>query len=175
MILWAGETQLCCSSDTKRCRRSEPCPFHFEDLESLPRGRSRLRLRFSKTNQSGVGKLIPITNELASSIIDWSVACNGSGKILRGFYRGNKLRERMSPASINIRLKNLHEKEGVSDEALSRHSFRVGAAVDLLDCGESLEKIMLRGDGKAKIRPYVNFVRGKIYKPRSYLVTVSSV
>ena len=32
-----------------------------------------------------------------------------------------------------------------SEQPLSGHSFRVGAALDLLEQGESIEKIMLRG------------------------------
>ena len=131
-------------------RRSELCTFYYEDLEALPRGRFGLRLRFSKTDQSGVGRLIPISNELVSTIKDWSIVCGGRGKILRGLYRGNKLRHGMSPSSINIRLKYLQDKAGLAGGALSGHSFRVGAAVDLLDRGESLEKIMLRGGWKSE-------------------------
>ena len=36
-------------------------------------------------------------------------------------------------------------KSGSKQQPLSGHSFRVGAALDLLEQGEPLEKIMLRG------------------------------
>jgi hypothetical protein len=52
----------------------------------------------------------------------------------------------MRPGSISIRLKVLQLNARLDlPEALSGHSFRVGAAIDLLEAGESLEKIMLRG------------------------------
>ena len=52
----------------------------------------------------------------------------------------------MRPGSISIRLKALQLNARLDlPEALSGHSFRVGAAIDLLEAGESLEKIMLRG------------------------------
>ena len=41
-------------------RRSELCNFRFEDIESLPLGRTAIRLRFSKTDQFGEGKLLPV-------------------------------------------------------------------------------------------------------------------
>ena len=53
----------------------------------------------------------------------------------------------LHPASISTILKTLQEglKSGTNQKPLSGHSFRVGAAVDLLEQGEPLEKIMLRG------------------------------
>jgi site-specific recombinase XerD len=70
---------------------------------------------------------------------------------LRGLYSNLSLRDSMSPVTINHRLKWLQKKAGLSiDGELSGHSFRVGAAVDLLEVGESLEKIMLRGGWNAE-------------------------
>ena len=52
----------------------------------------------------------------------------------------------LTPASINHILKNLQKKAGLNQIGeLSGHSFRVGAALDLLDKNIPLEKIMLRG------------------------------
>jgi len=45
--------------DTMR-RAAELCSFRFEDMELHPSGRAALHLRFSKTDQMGDGKLIPI-------------------------------------------------------------------------------------------------------------------
>ena len=69
-----------------------------------------------------------------------------SGYILRRINKGGTIGKQLHPASINNRLKALQEKAHLkTNEHLSGHSFRVGAALDLLDSGESLEKIMLRG------------------------------
>ena len=54
-------------------------------------------------------------------------------------------------AEINHILKNLQRQAGLNQiEELSRHSFRVGAALDLLDKNTPLEKIMLRGGWKSE-------------------------
>tara|TARA_B110000503_G_scaffold21757_1_gene33363 strand:+ start:656 stop:907 length:252 start_codon:yes stop_codon:yes gene_type:complete len=56
----------------------------------------------------------------------------------------------MHPASINKRLHQLQVLAGLElGGKLSGHSFRVGATLDLLENGERLEKIMLRGGWQA--------------------------
>ncbi|TDG12886.1 hypothetical protein E2F43_15120 [Seongchinamella unica] len=62
-------------------RRSELCSFRFEDMSTLPNGRAALVLRFSKTDQTGVGKLIPISPELVELIEEWRDRTGG-----RAFY-----------------------------------------------------------------------------------------
>ena len=127
-------------------RRSELCAFAFDDIESLPKGKFGLRLRFSKTDQFGDGKLLPMSAELFQATQSWRVVCGGTGHILRGLYRDHRLRESMSPATVNNRLKALQKRAGLQlNGELSGHSFRVGRALDLLEDGESLEKIMLFG------------------------------
>ena len=61
------------------------------------------------------------------------------------------VRESLDPAALNKILKLLQRKAKLRDIGeLSGHSFRVGAAVDLLDKGVPLERIMLRGGWKSK-------------------------
>ena len=72
------------------------------------------------------------------------------GYILRSFKRNLEVTDSLNPASLNQILKILQRKSGVLDgEDLSGHSFRVGAAIDLLEREESLERIMLRGGWKS--------------------------
>ena len=66
------------------------------------------------------------------------------GRLLnRHGHFGNNLH----PASVSTLLKGLQKglKIDSDEQPLSGHSFRVGAALDLLEQGETLEKIMLRG------------------------------
>ena len=128
-------------------RRSELCAFRFEDIEYLTPAKAGIWLRFSKTDQFGEGKFIPLSTELVHSVEHWRALLGESqGYILRGVTRTGRIRDRMSPSNINLRLKYLQKKAGLTkDGELSGHSFRVGAAIDLLEAGESLEKIMLRG------------------------------
>jgi integrase len=128
-------------------RRSELCAFKFEDIDQAPNGRPILRLNFSKTDQYGAGKVLPISKELLDLIVKWREIAGNDGFILRSINRHEHIGTNLNPASISTILKTLQEglKTVSKQQPLSGHSFRVGAALDLLEQGESLEKIMLRG------------------------------
>lgn len=141
---------LCLGNETMR-RRSELCRFKFEDLELPPNGRTGIRLNFSKTDQLGSGKLIPISQTLYDLINDWGNQIGKSGFILRSVNRYEQVGKQLHPASINRRLQQLQKLANLENiGTLSGHSFRVGGALDLLDKGESLERIMLRGGWQAE-------------------------
>jgi len=133
-------------------RRSEICKFKFEDLQHLSSHKYALLLRHSKTDQYNQGKIIPISNELSEMISSWSLAIDqDSGSILRSFKRNLSTNPSLTPASINHILKRLQKQAGLNQIGeLSGHSFRVGAAIDLLDKNIPLEKIMLRGGWKSE-------------------------
>ena len=69
------------------------------------------------------------------------------GYILRSINRHGRFGRKLHPASVSTLLKALQKdlKTDSDEQPLSGHSFRVGAALDLLEQGEALEKIMLRG------------------------------
>ena len=105
----------------------------------------------SKTDQFGIGKRISISNELYRLIMRWAkLIGENHGFILRSFKKNLRVNTSLNPASLNEILKRLQRKSGVLHvEDLSGHSFRVGAALDLLERGESLERIMLKGGWKS--------------------------
>jgi len=110
---------------------------------------------FSYENQKqmfGEGKLIPISDELVGMINLWRDKIKQTeGYILRSFKRDLSVRESLDPAALNKILRLLQRKAKLRDIGeLSGHSFRVGAAVDLLDKGVPLERIMLRGGWKSE-------------------------
>ena len=133
-------------------RGSEICAFEFDDVKRLPNGKHALLLRKSKTDQFGEGKLIPISNELVEMINHWQDKIRQTdGYILRSLKRDLSVRESLDPAALNKILKTLQRKAKLHNIGeLSGHSFRVGAALDLLDKGMPLEKIMLRGGWKSE-------------------------
>ena len=133
-------------------RRSEIYTFKFDDLQTLPNEKHALLLRKSKTDQFGEGKLIPISNELVEMINHWQDCIKQTnGYILRSFKRDLSVRESLDPAALNKILKTLQRKAKLHNIGeLSGHSFRVGAAVDLLDKGVPLERVMLRGGWKSE-------------------------
>ena len=57
----------------------------------------------------------------------------------------------MNPATINLRLRALQKQSSIDLGGwLSGHSSRFGAALDMLNDGVSMEKIMLRGGWKSE-------------------------
>lgn len=128
-------------------RRSEICSFRFDDLQQLPDGHWGLFLRFSKTDQTGKGRLIPISDQLCDLIHAWGERTQlNTGQILRAVRRGNNLSGPLRPESMTAILVDLQYRSRLRHlPNLSGHSFRVGAALDLLRAGVPIEKIMLRG------------------------------
>jgi site-specific recombinase XerD len=128
-------------------RRSELCAFKFEDVRQAPNGKPAIKLNFSKTDQFGTGKMLPISQELFDLLQKWRSMISDDGYILRSINRHGHIGGSLNPASINTILKALQKdlKMDSYGHPLSGHSFRVGAALDLLEQGEPLERIMLRG------------------------------
>jgi site-specific recombinase XerD len=128
-------------------RRSELCVFKVEDICQTPNRKPAIKLNFSKTDQYGAGKVLPISEELLEIIEKWRDVVGRGGYILRSINRHGHLGNHLNPASISTILKTLQEElqPGSNQRPLSGHSFRVGAALDQLLQGEPLEKIMLRG------------------------------
>jgi integrase len=128
-------------------RRSELCAFKFEDIDCASNRKPIIRLNFSKTNQYGAGKVLPISKELLNLLEKWKEIVGSEGYILRSINKHGHIGNNLNPASVSTILKTLQEglKPGSNQQPLSGHSFRVGAALDLLEQGEPLEKIMLRG------------------------------
>ena len=128
-------------------RRSELCAFKFDDICKGASGKPAIRLNFSKTDQFGAGKILPISQELFDLLEKWRGMISDEGYILRSINRHGHFGNKLHPASVSTLLKALQRdlKMDSDEQPLSGHSFRVGAALDLLEQGEPLERIMLRG------------------------------
>ena len=78
-------------------------------------------------------------------------AIAGSGNILRGLTPDLSLNDKLCNASVNNILKRPRAEADLAIEpSLTGHSFRVGRALDLLNEGDSLPKIMLQGGWSAE-------------------------
>ena len=132
-------------------RRSELCAFKFEDICKGANRKPAIKLNFSKTDQFGTGKILPISQELFDLLGKWRSMISDEGYILRSINRHGHFGNNLHPASVSTLLKALQKdlKIDSDEQPLSGHSFRVGAALDLLEQGEPLEKIMLRGGWQA--------------------------
>jgi site-specific recombinase XerD len=128
-------------------RRSELCSFRFEDITESPKKGAAIRLVRSKTDQEGTTRLIPISCELLRVIRHWQRVAEITGPILRSIDRHGNVGRGLNSGSIGLIINSLYSRCGKreSEPLFSGHSFRVGAALDLLEAGASLELIMLRG------------------------------
>jgi integrase len=131
----------------KKSSHSELCAFKFEDIYQAPNGKPAIRLNFSKTDQFGTGKTLPISKELFDLLEKWRSLVSDEGYILRSISRHGHIGNNLHPSSVSTLLKALQKdlKVDYDGQPLSGHSFRVGAVLDLLEQGEPLERIMLRG------------------------------
>ena len=145
-------------------RRSELCVFKFEDIDFAPNGKPIIKLNFSKTDQYGTGKVLPISEELFNLLEKWEGIVRVGGYILRSINKHRHIGNSLNSASISTILKTLQMEleTGSNKPPLSGHSFRVGAALDLLEQGEPLEKIMLRG-GWQTDSTAMKYLRNSIY------------
>jgi integrase len=128
-------------------RRSELGAIKLEDICMGANGKPIITLTFSKTDQFGTGKILPISQELFDLLEKWRSIISDEGYILRSINRHGHFGNNLHPASVSTILKGLQKnlKMDSDEQSLSGHSFRVGAALDLLEQGEPLERIMLRG------------------------------
>ena len=145
-------------------RRSELCAFKFKDVGQAPNGKPIIRINFSKTNQYGAGKVLPISADLLILIKKWKEIVGDEGYILRSINKHGHIGKNLNSASISTILKTLQKEleSGPTGQPLSGHSFRVGAALDLLEQGETLERIMLRG-GWQSDSTAMSYLRNWVY------------
>lgn len=127
--------------------RSEICGFTFDDLAEIPRRGPAIRLVKSKIDQEVASKLVPISQGFVYLILRWLVQAKIEGPILRSVDRHGNVRPQLKPGSVCSILNRLLAKTSLPTHKVrgSGHSFRVGAAIDLVESGAFLEKIMLRG------------------------------
>ena len=133
-------------------RQSELCNYTFDDLTRIPGRGHAIRLMRSKTDQEGASKLSPISAPLHSLIREWQDRYQLEGAILRSVDRHENVGVKLSSGSIGVILNKLTANLGseVNKCRFSGHSFRVGAAIDLLQAGASVETIMLRGGWRSQ-------------------------
>jgi len=90
-------------------RRVELVGFEFDDLTCLLNGKPAFRLRFSKADQYGKGRLIEISQELAALIEHWAERVGGHGAILRSVDRHGNIAEKLEPSAIGYILRKIQE------------------------------------------------------------------
>jgi hypothetical protein len=109
----------------------------------------KIRLRKSKTDQDGLGRIIEMSNESKIYLINWLEQSKiTSGDLFRGIKNNNKMTISLNKSRINKIFKELAGKINIKKEIVAKisgHSTRVGAAQDLLILGASFPVITQKG------------------------------
>lgn len=135
------------------CRRSELVRLRAEDISSLADGDGSILIRRSKTDQAGVGRLAYLSKEAMDCVLCWMIAgLIESGPLFRAIRGSNVAPDALHPCAVNRILKGLAQRAGLSvatQQRLSGHSMRVGAALDMAENGIDLVPIMHAGGWKS--------------------------
>ena len=127
--------------------------FEFGDVTCLLNGKPALRLRFSKADQYGEGRLIEISKDLEELIAKWRDIVGPQGRILRSVDRHGNIGEKLEASAVSYILRQVQANITLPGNKKPRqwtgHSFRVGAAVDLVESGYTIEQVMRKGDWKS--------------------------
>jgi integrase len=106
-------------------------------------------LRKSKVDQEARGRYMPLRAQTMLAIEQWTNAPKLSeGPILRSIDWGENIGSTLCSGQINRIYKRLARKAGLGSDLIARisgHSFRIGAAQDLLASSASMPTIMQRG------------------------------
>ena len=86
-------------------------------------------------------------------IAKWAEIVRQEGKILRSVDRHGNIGERLEPSAVSYILRQVQANITLPGNKKPRqwtgHSFRVGAAVDLVESGYTIEQVMRKGDRKS--------------------------
>ena len=145
-------------------RRSELCAFEFEDIDATNKYQPLITLRRSKTDQEAIGVKIPISRMLYELLLVWQCTADIKGPILRCVDRHGNVGCALNSGSISTILNHLGPTDSHASKRISYsgHSFRVGRAVDLLNAGMPLEKIMLIGGWRSQ-SACIRYLRSQRY------------
>lgn len=88
-------------------RRFELCAFRFEDIAKAPNGKPIIKLNFSKTDEYGTGKVLPISVDLTTLLQKWRAVVGIGGYILRSINRHGHIGDNLNSASVSSILKDL--------------------------------------------------------------------
>ncbi len=131
------------------CRRSELVALRKEDIEQFSDGAGCILVRRSKSDHLGKGRLAYLTPETLFAIKRWVETTDlDDGPLFRRIRGSCVMATSLAPYSITRLLKQLGEVAQFEPEnvaKLSSHSFRIGAALDMVEHGIDLLPIMQAG------------------------------
>lgn len=135
------------------CRRSEISALVIDDIVRNRAGQLALLIRRGKADQLGEGRVITLSAETATLLMDWIEAAGiETGPLIRPVYHGSPVARQLTGFSISRLLKTIAARAGLDPEVvgeISGHSLRVGAAQTLLNDGHDVLRLMKAGGWKS--------------------------
>ena len=123
-------------------RRDEIAHLRVEDLSKVDGG-YLLKLRKSKTDQSGKGFEVPILGQTATSLKAWLVQSGlRSGALFRGIHNNGKLNDGISGRTINRIVKRRIVLIGLDPDQFGAHSLRSAFITEAARSGATLGDAM---------------------------------
>ena len=111
------------------------------------------KAQVSKADQYGEGRLVGTSKDLEQLIATWGDIIGQESKILRSVDRHGNIGKKLEPSAISYILRQVQANITLPGNKKPRqwtgHSFRVGAAVDLVESGSTIEQVMRKGDWKS--------------------------
>lgn len=134
-------------------RRSELVALKSDDVEVRADGTLKVLIRRSKSDQFGEGRTAFTSRETARRVLDWLEARRIECRYLFcPVYNGKAIDRSLSDMTVRRLVKETAQRIGFSKELVAQfsgHSFRVGAAQDLLKEGYDGVAIMRAGGWKS--------------------------
>jgi integrase len=131
------------------CRRAELVALRVEDIQEDGNGGARILIRRSKNDPFGDGRYGRLSQAALEALKYWLQQSKiKSGFIFKSINNGKVTRDGLHPYAVNRMVKQLAttaEFDAAMIADLSGHSFRVGAAQDLMTSGKSVLAIMKAG------------------------------
>lgn len=107
-------------------RRSEVAGARVENLTVVPGG-YLYRIPWSKTDQEGIGREVPVLGRAARALEAWlQAACIDAGPIFRAISPAGDIEGRLSARGINRVVKRLATSAGLDPSSFGAHSLRSG-------------------------------------------------
>ena len=131
------------------CRRAELVALRVEDIQEDGNRGARILIRRSKNDPFGDGRYGRLTQAALEALKNWLyISKIKSGFIFKATNNGKVTKDGLHPYAVNRAVKDLAIAAGFEAKIiadLSGHSFRVGAAQDLMTSGKSILAIMKAG------------------------------
>lgn len=107
-------------------RRSEVASAMVENLATVPGG-YLYRIPWSKTDQEGIGREVPVLGRAAKALGVWlQAACIDAGLIFRAISPAGDMERKLSARGVNRVVKRLASKAGFNPDNFGAHSLRSG-------------------------------------------------